>query len=94
MIKRDEILQIMSRTQDMQVGRMGYVPAHVGNGNSRNVSCSKPSLHCRKRSWEGALCDWLTKSASDAMHVALYKWTTITFYEASLPNRASVIIST
>ena len=28
---------------------MGYVPAYGGNGNSRNVSCSKPSQHCRKR---------------------------------------------
>ena len=34
---------------DVQVGLMGYVPAYDGNGNSRNVSCSKPSLHCRKR---------------------------------------------
>ena len=24
-------------------------PACGGNGSSRNVSCSKPSLHCRKR---------------------------------------------
>ena len=46
------------------------------NGNSRNVSCSKPSLHCRKRPWEGALYKWLTRSASDAMHMALYKWST------------------
>ena len=60
-------------TFGVQVGRMGYVPAYGGNGNSRNVSCSKPSLHCRKRPWEGALCKWLTRSASDAMHVALYK---------------------
>ena len=52
---------------------MGYVPAHGGNGNSRNVSRSKPSLHCRKRPWEGALDKWLTRSASDAMHMALYK---------------------
>ena len=49
------------------------------NGNSCNASCSKPSLHCRKRPWEGALYKWLTKSASDAMHKALYKWTTFTF---------------
>ena len=39
----------------MQVGRMGCFPAYGGNDNSRNVSCSKPSLHCRKRPWEGAL---------------------------------------
>ena len=39
-------------------GRMGYVPAYGGNGNSRNVSCSKPSLHCPR---EGALYKWLTK---------------------------------
>ena len=32
---------------------MCYVPVHGGNGNSRNVSCSKPSLHCHKRPWEG-----------------------------------------
>ena len=43
----------------VQVGRMGYVPAQGGNGNSRNVSCSKPSLHRRKRPWEGALYKWL-----------------------------------
>ena len=58
---------------------MGYVHAYAINGNSRNVSRSKPSLHCRKRPWEGALHKWLTKSASDAKHVALYKWTTLTF---------------
>ena len=57
----------------VQVGRMGYVPAYGGNGNSRNVSCSKPSLHCRK------LYKWLTRSASDAIHMALYKWSTFTF---------------
>ena len=57
----------------------GYVPAYGGNGNSRNVSCSKPSLHCRKRPWEGALYKWL--SASDAMHMALYKWSTFTFHD-------------
>ena len=57
----------------VQVGRMGCVPAHGGNGNSRNVSRSKPSLHCHKRPWEGALYKWLTKSASDAMHKALHK---------------------
>ena len=28
----------------VQVGRMGYVPAYGGNGNSRNVSCSKSDL--------------------------------------------------
>ena len=38
---------------------MGYVPAYGGNGNSRNVLCSKPSLHCRKRPWGGALYKWL-----------------------------------
>ena len=47
--------------------------SQVGNGNSRNVSCSKPSLHCCKRSWEGVLYKWLTKLASDAMHLALHK---------------------
>ena len=57
----------------MQLGRMGYVPAYGSNGNSRNVSCSKPSLHCHKHPWEGALCKWLTRSASDAMHMALCK---------------------
>ena len=57
----------------LTVGRMGYVPAYGSNGNSLNVSYSKPSLYCRKRSWEGALYKWLTKSASDAMHKALYK---------------------
>ena len=54
----------------VQVGRMGYVPAQDNNGDSRNVSCSKPSLHCRKRPWEGALYKWLTRSTFDAMHVA------------------------
>ena len=43
----------------MQVGRMGYVPAYDGKGNSCNVSCSKPSVHCRERPWEGALYKWL-----------------------------------
>ena len=52
---------------------MGYVPAYGGNVNSRNVSCSKHSLHCHKRSWEGMLINKLTKSASDAMHMTLYK---------------------
>ena len=33
--------------QDVQVGRMGHVPAYGGNDNSPNVSCSKPSLHYR-----------------------------------------------
>ena len=61
------------RVVAVQVGRMGYVPGCGGNGNSRNVSCSKPSLRCRKRPWEGALYKWLTRSASDAMHMALYK---------------------
>ena len=54
------------------------VPAHGGSGNSRNVSCSKPSLHCRKHPWEGALNKWLAGSASDAMHMGLYKWSTFT----------------
>ena len=73
----------------VQVGRMGYVPACGGNGNSRNVSCSKPSLHCRKSPWEEALYKWLTKSASDAMHMALYKRTTFTFtLHTDVPNMA------
>ena len=55
---------------------IGYVPAYGSNGNSRSVSCSKPSLHCRKRPCEGALHKWLTRSASVALHMALYKWTT------------------
>ena len=55
-----------------------------GNGNSHNVSCSKPSLHCRKCPWEGALYKWLIRSASEAMHVALYKWSTFTFYTLQL----------
>ena len=47
---------------------MVYVPAYDGcNGNSRNVSCSKPSLNCRKRSCEGALYKWLTKLTIDAV---------------------------
>ena len=29
----------------VQVGRMGCVPARGRNSNSRNVSCSQPSLH-------------------------------------------------
>ena len=65
--------------REKQFGRIGYVP-YGGNGNSRNVSCSKPSLHCRKRPWEGALYKWLTRSASDAMHMALYKWTIVYIY--------------
>ena len=32
-----------------------------------------PSLHCHRRPWEGALYKWLTRSAYDAMHMALYK---------------------
>ena len=44
------------------------------------VLCSKPSLHCYKRPWKGALYKWKTKSASDDMHMALYKWTTFIFY--------------
>ena len=51
----------------LQVGRMGRVPTYGGNGDSRNVSCSKPSLHCRKRPREGALYKWLTKSAYGAI---------------------------
>ena len=58
---------------------MGCIPAYDGNGNSRNVPCSKPSLHCRKRPWEWALYKWLTKSISDAMHKALYIYIYITF---------------
>ena len=52
---------------------MGCIPSYGGNGNGRNVSCSKPSLHCRKRPRKGALHKWLTRSTSDATHVALYK---------------------
>ena len=58
----------------VQVDRMGYVPAYGGKSSSRNVSCSKPSLHCRKRPWEGVLYKWLTKSASETKHMALYKY--------------------
>ena len=47
--------QLIVLIQRVQVGRMGYIPAYGDNGNSRNVSCSKPSLHCHKRPWEGAL---------------------------------------
>ena len=57
----------------LQVGRMGYFPAYDDNGNGRNASCSKPSPHCSKHPWEGVLCKWLTRSTSDAMHMALYK---------------------
>ena len=32
----------------VQVSRTVYVPAYGGNGNSRNVSCSKPSLHSQQ----------------------------------------------
>ena len=63
----------------VQVGRMDCVPALGGNSNSRNVSCSKPSLHSLKRPWKGALYKWLTRSASYAMYLALYKWTAFTF---------------
>ena len=75
----------------LKVGRMGYIPAYNVNGNSRNVSCSKPSLHCHKCPREGALYKWLTKSTSDPMHMALYKWTTnalsyeFAFYKCYLP---------
>ena len=55
-----------------QVGRMGFVPAYV--------SCSKPSLHGQECPWEGALCKWLSRSASDTMHVALYKWSIFKLY--------------
>ena len=55
---------------------MGYVPAYGDNGNGRNVACSKPTLHCRKRTWEGQY-KCLTRSASDAKHMVLYEWTTI-----------------
>ena len=65
--------QLFAIKTGVQVGRMGCVPEYDGNGNSRNVSCSKPSLHCHKRPWEGALYKWLTRSASGAMHTALYK---------------------
>ena len=58
---------------------MSCIPAYVCNGNSRNVSSSKPSLHCHKRPWEGALYKWLTRSASDAMHKALCKWSTFIY---------------
>ena len=54
----------------MQVGRTGCFPACGGNGDSRNAV--KPSLHCHKHHLEGALYKWLTKRASDAMHVVLY----------------------
>ena len=46
----------------VQVGRMGYVPAYGGNGNSRNLWCSKPSLHCHELPWEEALYKWLQKA--------------------------------
>ena len=47
--------QLRGTLVGVQVGRMGYVPAYGGNGSSRNVSCSEPTLHCLKRPWEGAL---------------------------------------
>ena len=50
--------QMITPSIGMQVVRMGCVPACGGNGNSRNVSCSKPSLLCRQRLWEGALYKW------------------------------------
>ena len=40
---------------------MGCVHACSGNDNSRNVLRSKPSLHCRRLPWEGALYKWLKK---------------------------------
>ena len=55
----------------VQLFEKGYVPAYGGNGNSRNVSCSKPSQHCRKRPWEGTLYKWLTKSSSDYAYGAI-----------------------
>ena len=39
----------------IQVGRMGCVPACGGNGNSRNVSCSKPSLQPPGERHRGAI---------------------------------------
>ena len=57
----------------MQLGQMSCIPAYGGNDNSRNVLCSKTSLHCGKCPWEGALYKWLTRSASDAMHMELCK---------------------
>ena len=36
-----------------RVGQMDCIPAYGVNGNSSNVSRSKPSLHCHKRPWEG-----------------------------------------
>ena len=51
----------------------GLHHAYGGNSNNRNVSCSKPSLHFHKGPWEGALYKWLTRSASDAVHVTLCK---------------------
>ena len=47
---------------------------HGGNSNNRNVSCSKPSLHCHERPWEGALYKWLTRRLLRLK--ALYKWLT------------------
>ena len=69
----------LSSDECVQVGRMDCFPAYGGNGKSRNVSCSKPSLNWRKRSWEGALNKWLTMYyivyiVFDAIHKALYKW--------------------
>ena len=43
------------------------------------VMCRVRNPALQKRPWEGALYKWLTKSASDAMHIALYKWSTFTF---------------
>ena len=40
-----KIEQDVRAVQGVQVGRMGYVPACGRNSNSRNVSCSQPSLH-------------------------------------------------
>ena len=77
-IWNDLLLVFLTLEFYVQVGRMGYVPAYGGNGNSRNVSCSKPSLHCLKCPWEGALYKWLTKMKYiNELHkapLALCKW--------------------
>ena len=45
-------------TVGVQVGRMGCFPAYGRNSNSRNVSCSQPSLHRQGASRVGALYKW------------------------------------
>ena len=45
MIAKESNLVQMISTFGVQVGRMGGVPASGRNSNSRNVSCSQPSLH-------------------------------------------------